>query len=388
MRRVIKALLSNGIFSVMTLALSVLVARFGGTDELGMFGVSFAAYLLVQVIVREAGANTIVSTSPTRRKLRVTAGRISFMALVFAVPILLCGVALSAPYLTVIGLAIHGLCLYDYSKTMSLSLDDGRTAILQDGALFAVFSIAAGMAFLNIITPLMLVAVWAFSGSMLGYLSSFIQSYRLRPSWSGEARELKTSWVFGSQALIGSGSVHILTFLLSLTGGPGLVGAMRGASTIIGPSNLIVSTAQPLLITFLARSTSDPETVSMPAVRKCAVALVSVHFIVTSGLVALGHFYGDLILGATWQDSAHLLYVVALDSVFVAIGAVPLAAHRSVWAAKRLAQISMRVVIIRLPLVILGAVNWGAFGAVCGLLAVTIMASSAWWISLIRLNRR
>lgn len=388
MRRVIKALLSNGIFSVMTLALSVMVARSGGTDELGMFGVAFAAYLLVQVIVREAGANTIVSTSPTRRKLRITAGRISFMALLFAVPILLCSVYFNAPYLMVIGLTIHGLCLYDYSKTLSLSLDDGKTAILQDCSLFAVFAMAAVLAFLNIITPLSLVTVWAFSGSILGYLSSVMQSYRLLPSWSGEALELRTSWVFGSQALIGSGSIHILTFLLNLTGGPVLVGAMRGASTIMGPSSLIVSTVQPLLIGFLARSTTDPGTVSMAAVRKCAVALVSVHLVATSGLVAVGHFYGGLILGATWQDSAHLIYVVALDSVFVAVGAVPLAAHRSVWAAKRLAQISIRVVIVRVPLVIVGALSWGALGAVCGFLIVTIMASSAWWISLIQLNRQ
>ncbi|MFC9333929.1 hypothetical protein [Arthrobacter sp. NPDC057009] len=388
MHRVVRALLSNGIFSAVSLALSVMVARSGGTGELGMFGVAFAAYLLVQLVVRDAGANTIISVSPSYRKRRTTARRISFMAIVFAIPISLCGVFAGSPYLVIVGLAIHGICFYDYSKTLSLSLDDGQTAIMQDCILLLVTGCAVVMTWFDLISPFILVAIWASAGSALGYLVSYIQGYKLLPSWKGEAVELRTSLIFGCQALIGSGSVHILTFLLSLVGGPVLVGAMRGASTMLGPSNLIVSTVQPLLISYLARSTPDPATVSRAAVRKSALALVCVHLVLTSGLVLISHFFGELLLGSTWQDSSSLIYIVALDSVFVAVAAAPLAAHRSVWAAKRVAAISNVIVVIRIPLVLVCALWWHAIGAVAAFLCVTIIASLLWWMSLIQLTRK
>lgn len=387
MQRLMKALVSNGIFSVISLALSVIVARSGGADDLGMFGVAFAAYLLVQLIVRDAGANTIVAVLPSRRKIRRTAQRISFLGLVFGLPVAILGLLLGSPYLLVIGLTTHGTCLYDYSKALSLGLDDGKTALVQDVLLFIVFSLAAPFAFFGIIDPLALVVVWGFTNAILGYVVSFLQRYHLAPMWKGDSVELRTSFVFGSQALIGSGSVHVLTFLLSVVGGPVLIGAMRGASTILGPSNLITSTIQPLLITYLVRSSPRSGTVSMPAVRKTAMGLVSVHLAITAGLVSIGASFGDRIMGPTWQHSAPLVLVVALDSVLVAVGAVPLAAHRSLWKSRRLARINTWIVFARIPLVLVGAFGWGALGAVVGFLVVTAASSLAWWTSLIQLHR-
>ncbi|QHK20133.1 hypothetical protein GU243_10750 [Pseudarthrobacter psychrotolerans] len=223
-----------------------------------MFSVAFAAYLLIQLIVRDAGANTISATLPSARRIRQTAGRISLMGIVLAVPVLLVGLTLNYPYLVVLGLTVHGICLYDYSKTLSLSLGDGKMAIVQDSILFAVFVLAAALAFLGRLNPVGLMVVWAGCGAVLGYLVSFIQVFKLAPTWSGSQAESRASLGFGLQSLAGAGSVHILTFLLAGIGGPLLVGSMRGASTIIGPANLITSTLQPLLITSFARTAPGP----------------------------------------------------------------------------------------------------------------------------------
>lgn len=388
MLRVAKALVSNGLFSIMSLLLSVLIARLGGSEGLGMFGVAYAAYLLIQLIVRDAGANTLSATLPSARRVRQTAGRISLMGLVFAIPVLLVGIVFHYPYLIALGLTVHGICLYDYSKTLSLSLGDGKLAILQDSILFTVFVLASALAFLEKINPVALMAIWAGCGAVLGYLVSFKQVFKLAPTWSGSQVELRTSLGFGLQSLMGAGSVHVLTFLLAGIGGPLLVGSMRGASTIMGPANLITSTLQPLLITSFARTAPVSGTVSMRTVVRSSAGMVSANLALVAGLVFIGHNFGDMLLGAAWKDSAPLLAVVAFDSVFVALGCAPLAAHRTIWAAGRLASINTMTVFTRIPLVLLGAAFGGALGAVVAFLFVTIVNTSALWLSLLQLRRQ
>jgi O-antigen/teichoic acid export membrane protein len=388
MRRIIKAIVSNGLFSAMSLLLSVLVARFGGSENLGMFGVAYAAYLLIQLIVRDAGANTLIAILPSSRRVRQTAGRISLMGIVFAVPVLLAGFVFRSPYMIILGFTIHGICLYDYSKTLSLSLADGKMAILQDSIVFTIFILASALTFFEIIDPVSLMGVWAGCGAVLGYLVSFIQVFKLAPCWSGDPVELRTSLGFGLQSLIGSGSVHILTFLLVGIGGPLLVGSMRGASTIIGPANLITTSLQPLLITFFARTAPRVGAVSMSAVLRSSAGMVSAHLALVAALVLTGYNFGSMLLGAAWEDSAPLLSIVAMDSVFVALGCAPIAAHRSIWAAGRVASINTMTVFTRIPLVLFGTVFWGALGAVIAFLLVTVLNTCAWWLSLLQLRRQ
>lgn len=388
MIRVVKALVSNGLFSVMSLLLSVLIARFGGSEDLGMFGVAYAAYLLIQLIVRDAGTNTLSAALPSARKIRQVAGRISLMGIAFAVPVLVVGLIFNYPYMVALGLTLHGICLYDYSKTLSLSLGDGKMAILQDSILFIIFLLASALTFLELIDPVGLMWVWAGCGAAIGYLVSFVQLFRLTPHWSGDPVELRTSLGFGLQSLIGSGSIQILTFLLAGVGGPLLVGSMRGASTIVGPANLITTSLQPLLITYFARSAPRVGAVSMRAVVRSSAGIVSAHVSLVAGLVFIGYNFGGVILGAAWEDSAPLLTVVALDSVFVALGCAPQAAHRTLWCAGRFAGINTVTVFTRIPLVLLGAVFWGAFGAVSVSLFVGILNACAWWLSLLQLRRQ
>lgn len=372
----------------MSLLLSIVTARTGGTEELGMLGVAFAAYLLVQLVVRDAGANTLSAALPHARRIRVAARRISFMGLVAAIPITVIGIVFQQPYLVILGLSVHGISLYDYSKTLSLSLGDGVMALLQDGILFSLFIIAGWFVLSGQAGPLMLWGVWAAGAAGLGYLASFMQSYRLRPAWVGDPLELKTSLGFGLQSFIGSGSVHVLTFLLVGVGGPTLVGSMRGASTLVGPANLLTSSLQPLLITWLSRTAPKRGSVHLPAVVKSSAGLVLAHTLVTALLVVVGLNFGDSIMGPSWKDSAPLLLIVAIDSVLVALGAVPLAAHRSLWKSRRVTRINGWLVVLRIPLVLLAATLWGAQGAVTGLLVVTLGATVAWWVSLLRLNCR
>lgn len=369
----------------MSLILSILIARAGGTEELGMFGIAFAAYLLVLLIVRDAGANTVGAVLPSKRRIRATARRISLMGGLLAAPILAVGLVLNFPYLIIIAVTLHGLCLYDYSKTLSLTLDDGRMAIYQECLFFIVFMVAAGLSFLGFVDSVGLTAIWAFTGAILGYLASWFQNYKLAPAWSGDPAELRTSMVFGVQSLIGSGSVHIITFLLGVVGGPALIGALRGASTLIGPANVITSSLQPLLITYFARTAPQPGAISLKAVLKSGGALTAVHMLAASSLTVIGFLFGNVILGDAWAASAPLLLIVAVDSTLVAIGAAPLAAHRSLWQTRRLAQINMLMVAIRLPMVIIGAAYSGALGASIGFLIATLISSTSWWISFSRI---
>ncbi|MDQ0673959.1 O-antigen/teichoic acid export membrane protein [Pseudarthrobacter siccitolerans] len=388
MLRVVKALIANGLFSIMSLLLSVMIARLGGSDDLGMFGVAFAAYLLIQLIVRDAGANTLSATLPTAGRIRTTAGRISLMGIVLAVPVLLVGLIFSYPYMAILGCAVHGICLYDYSKTLSLSLGNGKMAIAQDSILFTVFLIASVLAITGRIGPVGLMAVWAGCGAVVGYLVSLKQVFKLTPTWAGSPAELRASLGFGLQSLMGAGSVHVLTFLLAGVAGPILVGAIRGASTIVGPANLITSTLQPLLITSFARTAPEEGAVSMRAVVKSSAGITWANLVLVAGLVLIGYNFGGMLLGAAWEDSAPLLIVVACDSIFVALGCAPLAAHRSIWAAGRLASINTLTAFSRIPLVLVGAALGGALGAAGAFLFVTIANTAALWLSLHQLHKQ
>jgi O-antigen/teichoic acid export membrane protein len=306
--------------------------------------------------------------------------------MLFAVPVIAAGLFLNSTYMLIIGLATHGICLYDYSKTLSLSLDDGKVALAQDGLLFLFFSVGAVLTWIGVIPAIALVAIWALAGAVIGYAAAALQCYRLWPRWSGDPDELRTSIGFGVQGLIGGGSVHVSTFLLALVGGANIVGSIRGASTLIGPANLVTSSLQPLLISYFSRTAPRAGEISMPSLFKSAAGMVCVQLFLAGALTLVGYFFGDVLLGPVWQDSEPLLVIVAVDAVLVAAGAAPLAAHRTLWKSGRLARINSCMVVMRLTLVIFGALLWGAQGAALGLLTVTLVGSVIWWTSIIQLR--
>ncbi len=387
MKRFLKALFSNGSASIISMGLSVIVARQGGTEALGEFALAYSVYIIVQLCAREAGISPLLAEHPSRRVMKRQAARSSLIGLVFSVPALACGLLLGSFAVVVVAICLNGMMLLNYSKTLSLTIADGKDALYQDAVLFLIVGVAGLTTLMGLTSSDFLVLTWAVGSAAVGYVTCWIQRMHMWPSWRGRGAESRTSIVFGGQSLLGSGSVHILTFLLTAVGGASLVGSIRGATTMVGPANLLITTVQPLAIRYLARTSSEPRTINFKQAVKAAGVILLGYSLLTAALVFTGMVWGHQIFGQAWNQSAPLLLLVACDGLAVCCAVVPIAAHRTVWASGRAARITVMLLFVRFPLVLGGAYFGGAVGAGWGFLLSTCVATTTWWVSIYQLAR-
>src|SRR5699024_7648060 len=101
------------------------------------------------------------------------------------------------------------------------------------------------------ISSLVVLTIWALLLPISGALLQRKIGLRLKANWYSSSSTY-SGISFGFQSLFGSGSVHISTFILASLFGSVLVGAVRGASTLMGPVNLVTSSINTLSIRELA----------------------------------------------------------------------------------------------------------------------------------------
>lgn len=381
MLRVIKSVASSGITSLISLVLSISIARNGGVDGLGEFGIAFAVLSLIQVAAREAGITPLLGEQLSGDVVRNHSRRQSLIGLVAMFLLAGTGVIFALPLMVIIGLGVHGTLMFNYSKIIDLTLGKGDKALLKDLVIFILVVITAVNVDIFDLDYELVVAVWVAAGSMIGYLGSIQEKLSLRPSWVGRGEESRVGIGFAIQSVIGSGSVQLLTLLLALVSGPTLVGTLRGGSTLLGPANLIATAVQPLAIRKLATVRHTYRRKRLVLIAKLSVALVGIYCVVSVATVVLSNHLGSVLLGNVWNEVKPILVILAVDGVLASLCIIPVAAHRALWASRRSLHISIIVLVIRVPAVTIGATVWGVQGAAWGYLISTAFSALCWWFS-------
>lgn len=377
--RVYSGVLVNGLSSIGNFATSMAVARMAGISEFGQFAVAFAIYALIVGVVRAGVVEPLLAAGPRLPDLRRAARQASFLAAIAAVFAVIGAIAASSPYLLIIGVTINGLCIFDYSKMMNLVSFERRRAVWQESVWLLCSFLGAALTIMGAIPAVFGFAIWSCSGALIGYVAVIAQRIQFAPVWVRTRIATRDALAFAADYLVGSGSAQVGFNVVSLIAGLPVVGALRAASTLLGPIGIVANTARTLAIPYLARRGRHRDSAVAAAIAgTVVVGAFSVPLL--TAVTLLPDAIGVLVLGENWRYAQAVIFWLALEMLFSVIATMPFAGFRALMAGRASLSIRSVLALFRITVVAIAA----AFGdvAVVGasFAAVAGVGSVVWWI--------
>lgn len=387
-RRVYLGVITNALSSLGNFAVSLALVRVLGLSELGEFAIAFAVYAFCTGLVRAAVCEPLLAMSPGSTALISGANRASLAGLASTVLLIVIGIALSTPYLAVLGLAVHGLVIFDYSKTMNLAMFNRRVPLLQETAWFLASIVAGGLMLGGWIGGVQGFAVWAGAGAVIGYVSGLFQSLDMRPRWNLPATETGNAVAFGGDYVVGSGSSQVAFNLVGVAAGLQAVGTLRAGATLLGPVSIVIGSARTLAIPYLTRGIAQ----GGRAVWSRSLASTAIIAVVSLPLLAFIAFLppvlGGLLLGENWVHAEPVLPFLALEMAFITLTTVPFAGFRALLAGRVTVTVRSFLAIVRVTVVVLAAATGGVLFAAVALAAASALGTLVWWVGYLVQIRR
>ncbi|WP_030763936.1 MULTISPECIES: hypothetical protein [unclassified Streptomyces] len=176
---------------------------------------------------------------------------------------------------------------------------------------------------------------------------------------------------------VGNGSSQLAVLGLGVFATPLAVGALRGATTLFGPLNVLFNSANAFGPPVLGRLGGKRATVRATAALGLVLATVGAGWATT--LYLLPDRLGRELLGDTWAGASALLPATGAQYAVMGLGTCALLTLR-VLAPK--ATLSLQVVfsLLSVGLLLGGYAVWGMAGAAWGLAAGSALkALAAWW---------
>ncbi|MFF4423611.1 hypothetical protein ACFY04_22990 [Streptomyces sp. NPDC001549] len=176
---------------------------------------------------------------------------------------------------------------------------------------------------------------------------------------------------------VGNGSSQLAVLGLGVFATPLAVGALRGATTLFGPLNVLFNSANAFGPPVLGRLGGKRATVRATAALGLVLAAVGAGW--ATALYLLPDRLGRELLGGTWAGASALLPATGAQYAVMGLGTCALLTLR-VLAPK--ATLSLQVVfsLLSVGLLLGGYAVWGVAGAAWGLAAGSALkALAAWW---------
>jgi O-antigen/teichoic acid export membrane protein len=386
-RRAYLALLVDGLFSVSSLLLAVAVARSSGIEEFGAFGLATVLYLFSMGLIRAAVTDTTLSLSASKENLHSGFQRATLMSLFIGGILVAGGLVAGSHYLVIVGVSTPGLAALDYIRVTNSAMYRPLAALLL-GASWTTCVFAISIAALVVpVAPLVVFAVWSGSGSIIGLVAWVSGRFPWRPQWRRNSRHTRAAAWFSVDYLAGSGGSLMSTSLLGGVLGTSVVAALRGAGTVLGPVNLLSTTARSLTLPYLTRARSNGGAHEI----RSAALVTAVLMLAVSPLAIIILFIpydiGVELLGESWVVVAPVLAPLAIESAAALAGSVASAGHRSKLAGGRALSLRLTVGIVRPVAVVAAGTALGAVGAAWTMAAISILNVILWWASYWQLTR-
>lgn len=379
-RRAQYAVLGNGLVSVASLALSVAIARTTTVAEFGSFAMAMVVFVFVSGLLRAAFTDTALARPNQPNAFVRSFRRASLASIVIVLGLLAWGFLSRDPYLIILAVASHGLLALDIIRTFDSAVRSARRSFFYS-TLWAACTLAVALcSFVWNVSAVTLFIVWAGAGAICGYFAMALSRAPWMPGWPSQREETSAASMFALDYLVGSGGSALTTTLVGVVLDRSVVGAIRGAGTLLGPVNLIASTARSLTIPLLARAQEDPGKEFRLALR-----ITLVLALVITPLLTVVQFippaWGEWLLGDTWAVAALALLPLAIESLFGLISSIPAAGHRAAFAGRRTLLLRMAVGIPRPFVVLASGLAWGVIGAVWAMALVAVINAIVWWVS-------
>ncbi|MFJ9327126.1 hypothetical protein ACIRPN_18880 [Streptomyces sp. NPDC101230] len=184
---------------------------------------------------------------------------------------------------------------------------------------------------------------------------------------------------------VGNATSQLSVLGLGAVGNPLLVGALRGATTLFGPLNVLFTSATSFGPPLLGRI--DDERSRVRATAALAAVLATTAGLWATALALLPDRAGRQLLGDTWSVTAGLLPATGSQYAAMAVGTCGLLALRMLDPRTTLA---IQVVFSLTTVAFLagGYVVGGVLGAAWGLFLGSLCKAVATWIRVARIRRR
>lgn len=397
MRRLGWGVADQAVSSLGNLLLGVYVARSLGAAALGAVGLCLVVYAVVVNASRGLSTDPLMvrfgnATSAQWRPAVASSGGVAVLVgLAGGLGCLAAGAALHrfhqdeiGPALVALGVGLPGLILQDSWRYAFFSAGQGAKAFAND----AVWSVLLlGALLIGEVTGAAGVAwaMLAFGGTatltaVFGVLQSGIVPRPAKaPSWVRDHRDLCSRFVM-ENVILGAGA-QVRLFIVAATVGLAAAGAIRGAEMLVGPIvALLMGVAQvavPEAVRELAKGRA--------ALRKICLVLSwgLAFFALAWGVVVLvvfPHGIGDAALGSIWASSFLLVPGVVVCSIAGCLHVGPSAGLRALARADRSLRAQVIATALNVGLGSLGALAWGAQGAVWGAALGLAGGAVIWWV--------
>ncbi|MEV4123040.1 hypothetical protein [Micromonospora sp. NPDC049645] len=384
-RRALLALIVGGLSSGGNLLLAITVTRLESVTGLGQFALAFSFYIVGSGLVRSTVTDSVLATGVGA--VASAARRAILLGAVVGTLICAAGVAYGSPYLLFVGLALPGLVLYDYTKAVAVGIGAPSAAMVQEIA-WAVLSACAALAgLLRVIDVPYVFALWAGGGALIGLVAAARRGYALVPGWRVGRAETRVAAGFGAQFLLTTGSAQLALTAVALVAGTAVVGALSAGRTLLGPVNLVLSTAATLILPQLARTRAESRAVRTRTAVRLALLVAAAVLPLTVAVALLPNAVGAELLGANWSHARSLLVLLALESLLAVPATIGFAGLRLEQASRRAIVLGALLGGLRVPTVVAGAVLFGAPGAAGALVVLALLSALAWGGSYLLLLR-
>ncbi|MEU1754384.1 hypothetical protein ABZ436_17185 [Micromonospora matsumotoense] len=373
--RAVLALLVGGLSSGGNLLVAITVTRRESIGGVGEFALAFSFYVLGSGLVRSMVTEAVLAAGTD---VTSAARRVTLLGTACGTVLGVAGAAYGSPYLVCVGLALPGLVLYDYTKAIAVGVGIPAGALWQEVSWAAVTGGAALAGLLRWVDAPSVVGVWALGGGLIGVVVGVRRGYALRPGWHLARVESRVAVGFGTQFLLTTGSAQLSLSAVAAFAGTSVVGALSAGRTLLGPVNLVLSTAATLTLPYLARSRTESRAVRSRAAVRVALLVTAGVLPMTVAVALLPDAVGRVLLGVNWDLARSLLVLLALESLFAVPAAVGFAGLRVEQASRRAILLGVLLGGLRVPVVVVAAVLSGATGAAGALAALALVSAVAW----------
>ncbi|MFI7022109.1 hypothetical protein [Micromonospora sp. NPDC049900] len=389
-RRTVAALSVNGLSSVGNLMVSVSVARSESLSRLGQFALAFSIYVLVIGLVRTAVTESVLAAraGPARPEIAWGARRACTVAVGSGLLAAATGVVVGADYLTVVGLALPGLVVYDYVKAISIGVGGTRVALAQECAWLGCTALAVGAAVVGSVPPVMIFVGWAVSGAVIGVVAALRLRYGVVPGWGLDRAGTRVAASFAAQFLVTTGSAQLALSGLAATAGVAVVGALGAARTVFGPVTLLMTTLSSLIVPYLAQARPETARARMRVAGSVIAVTGGVVLPLVLAVCLLPDDVGRAVLGDNWDAARPLLPLLSVEALLAPVALVAFAGHRVAHAGGRALAIGVVLGPVRIATIVAGGVLFGAGGAAGALAVLALVSAGCWWFSYLKLGGR
>ncbi|WBB69872.1 hypothetical protein [Micromonospora sp. WMMD812] len=371
--------------SLGNLLLSLTVARLATIDDLGRFALAFSLYVLAtglsRTVVTEAVLAEAVVEGTRRRAVAAGSRRVVAVGVGCALPLLAGGIVDRSSYLLLGGVALPGLLLHDYARSVGVGVGRPRRPCVREVIWTTLTALAALLGLTGVVGPSAVFGLWAGAGALLGYVTALLSGHQIWPGWRMDRPGSHAALSYGLQFLLTAGSAQLALTALGVTVGMAVVGALSAGRTVLGPATLLVGSATSLVIPYLARV----RTATAPARRRAAARVTVALLLATAPaclfVLLLPDRLGEAVLGDNWRHAEPLLWLLALEVLLGGTAMVAFAGHRVHGAARRALLLGGALGVLRVPVVVACAVVWGAVGAAVALALMGLISAAAWWAS-------